>query len=36
VVCDGKVSPKLQKACQALGIEIVVYGVRLDCFTLQA
>lgn len=34
VVCDGKVSPKLQKACQALDIEIVVYGVKLDCFTL--
>jgi hypothetical protein len=36
VVCDGKVSPKLQKACVALDIEIVVYGVRLDCFRLHS
>lgn len=35
IVCDGNVSPKLQKACESLGIEIVVYGVRLDCFKLQ-
>ncbi|TKJ44726.1 hypothetical protein CEE35_06960 [Candidatus Aerophobetes bacterium Ae_b3b] len=35
IVCDGKVSPKLQKACESLGIEIVVYGVKLDCFKLQ-
>lgn len=34
IVCDGKVSPKLQKACKSLGIEITVYGVRLDCFKL--
>lgn len=35
IICDGKVSPKLQKACQALDIEIVVYGFRIDCFKLQ-
>jgi len=35
IVCDGKISPKLQKACESLGIEIVVYGVKLDCFKLQ-
>lgn len=35
IVCDGKVSPKLRKACESLGIEIVVYGVKLDCFRLQ-
>lgn len=34
IICDGKVSPKLQKACEALDIEVVVYGVRLDCFKL--
>ncbi|PAB57394.1 PDDEXK family nuclease [Anaeromicrobium sediminis] len=34
IICDGKVSPKLQKACQTLSIEVVVYGVKLDCFKL--
>lgn len=34
IICDGKVSPKLQKACELLGIEIIVYGLRLDCFSL--
>jgi hypothetical protein len=35
IVCDGKLSPKLSKACESLGIEVIVYGVRLDCFKLQ-
>jgi len=35
IVCDGKLSPKLQKACESLGIEIIVYGIKLDCFKLQ-
>jgi len=35
IICDGKISPKLKKACESLGIEIVVYGVKLDCFKLQ-
>jgi hypothetical protein len=34
IICDGKVSPKLQKACEALQIEIVVYGLKIDCFKL--
>jgi hypothetical protein len=34
IVCDGMVSPKLKKACEDLGIEIVVYGVKLGCFKL--
>lgn len=34
VICDGKVSPKLRKACELLDIEIVVYGVKLYCFRL--
>ena len=34
IICDGKVSPKLQKACEALEIEIVVYGMKIDCFKL--
>ncbi len=34
IICDGKVSPKLQKACEALEIEIVVYGLKIDCFKL--
>jgi len=34
IICDGKISPRLQKACESLGIEVVVYGVRLDCFRL--
>jgi hypothetical protein len=34
IICDGKVSPKLQKACEALAIEIVVYGMKLECFKL--
>jgi len=35
IVCDGKVSPKLRKACANLSIEIKVFGVRLDCFSLR-
>lgn len=35
IICDGKVSPKLQKACESLGIEVVVYGLKLDCFKLK-
>jgi len=35
IICDGKVSPKLKKACVSLGIEIVVYGLKLDCFKLE-
>lgn len=35
IICDGKISPKLQKACEALDIEVVVYGVKLDCFKLK-
>jgi len=35
IICDGKLSPKLKKACISLGIEIVVYGVKLDCFKLE-
>lgn len=35
IICDGKVSPRLQKACESLGIEIVVYGLKLDCFKLK-
>ena len=34
IICDGKISPKLQKACETLNIEVVVYGVKLDCFKL--
>ena len=34
IICDGKISPKLEKACENLGIEIIVYGIKLDCFTL--
>lgn len=34
IICDGKVSPKLQKACELLGIEIIVYGLKLDCISL--
>lgn len=34
IICDGKISPKLQKACETLKIEVVVYGVKLDCFKL--
>lgn len=36
VICDGKISPKLEKACEALGIEIMVYGFKLDCFKLSS
>lgn len=34
IICDGKISPKLEKACQVLDIEVMVYGVKLDCFRL--
>ncbi len=35
IICDGKVSPKLQKACDLLEIEVVVYGLKVDCFKLK-
>ena len=35
IICDGKISPKLEKACEALEIEVVIYGVKLDCFKIQ-
>ncbi len=34
IICDGKLSPKLRKACRSLSIEVVVYGVKMDCFKL--
>ncbi len=34
IICDGKISPKLQKACETLNIEVLVYGVKIDCFKL--
>lgn len=34
IVCDGKVSPKLRKACEDLAIDVVVYGVQIGCFKL--
>ncbi len=34
IICDGKISPKLEKACTDLKIEIFVYGVKLDGFKI--
>jgi len=34
ILCDGKISPKLRKACEDLKIELIVYGLKLDCFQI--
>lgn len=34
IICDGNVSPKFAKACNSFNIEIVVYGMQINCFKL--
>lgn len=35
IICDGKVSPRLRKACENLDIELIAYGLKLACFPLK-